>query len=80
MISKVKNIGFDNESTNTFGYDYLKTPIDDSKKQEFNFCSINTIEPAIQQQLRKPYELRALATRKIINTMIKLTAQVKKSS
>ncbi len=80
VISKVRNIGFDNESTNTFGIDYLKTPMDETKKRNFNFCSVNTIEPAIQQQLRKPYELRALATRKIINTVIKFTSQVKKSN
>ena len=30
IISKGKNIGFDNESTNTFGIDYLQTPQDNS--------------------------------------------------
>ena len=30
VISKAKNIGFDNESTNTFGIDYLQTPQDNS--------------------------------------------------
>lgn len=74
VVSKVINIGFDNESTNTFGFDYLKTPMDVSRKQQFNFCGVDMVEPSIQKQLRKPYEIKALATRKIINTVIKLTS------
>lgn len=73
IISKGKNIGFDHESTNTFGIDYLKTPQDSGEKRKFRFCNVDIIEPALQQQLRKPYGLTALATRKIINTVIKFT-------
>ena len=79
IISKAKNIGFDNESTNTFGIDYLQTPQDTSGNHSFNFCSINNIVPQLQKQLKKPYGLKALAQRKVINTIIKLT-QFKKSA
>ena len=71
IISKAKNIGFDNESTNTFGIDYLKTPQDDGIKRTFNFCDADKAVPSIQKQIKKPYGLRALATRKIINSVIK---------
>ncbi|MEJ7769101.1 MAG: glycosyltransferase [Chitinophagaceae bacterium] len=79
VLSKVRNIGFDTESTNTFGFDYLKTPVDIGEKKVFNFCDANSNEPVIQQQLKKPYALKALVTRKIINTFIKVTSQVKKA-
>ncbi len=79
IISKGKNIGFDNESTNTFGIDYLQTPQDNSGKRKFNFCSVKYIVPQLQKQLKKPYGLRALAQRKIINTIIKYT-HLKKSA
>lgn len=78
VISKGTNIGFDNESTNTFGVDYLKTPQDEGIKREFKFADVNTIEPSLQSQLRKPYTFPQLARRKVINTVIKLTSQVKK--
>lgn len=77
VISKVTNIGFDSESTNTFGIDYLKTPMDKGVKRTFNFAGENLIEPGLQKQIKKPYGLQALVTRKIINTIIKITAQVK---
>jgi hypothetical protein len=80
VLSKAHNIGFDNESTNTFGLDYLKTTTDPGDKRSFNFCPVDLIEPFLQKQLKKPYGLQALATRKIINTFIKLTAQLKGSS
>lgn len=80
IISKTTNIGFDNESTNTFGVDFLKTVLDTGDRRTFNFCPATVIEPSLQRQLKKPYTLNALAKRKIINTMIKLTAQVKKSA
>jgi hypothetical protein len=79
VLSKVRNIGFDTESTNTFGIDYLKTPVDLGEKKIFNFCDANSIEPVIQQQLKRPYALKALVTRKIINTFIKVTSQVKRA-
>ena len=80
VVSKTTNIGFDNESTNTFGIDYLKTTVDTGEKRTFRFCAADAVTPAIQQQLRKPYGLPALATRKILNTLIKLTSQVKKAA
>lgn len=78
VISKVTNIGFDTESTNTFGINYLKTPMDDGSKRKFYFCTEDRIEPGLQKQLKKPYGLQALVTRKIINTFIKVTSQLKK--
>lgn len=74
IISKGMNIGFDKESTNTFGIDYLKTTMDKGTKRKFNFCPVNIIDPSLQEQLRRPYGLPALAKRKIINTVIKLTS------
>lgn len=79
VLSKAHNIGFDNESTNTFGLDYLKTVTDPGQQRSFRFCPVDVIDAALQNQLKKPYMLKALATRKIINTFIKVTAQVKKS-
>lgn len=73
VLSKAHNIGFDNESTNTFGLDYLKTVTDPGDKRTFNFCPVDVINSHLQDQLKKPYMLKALATRKIINTFIKLT-------
>jgi len=78
-ISKVNNIGFDEESTNTFGIDYLKTPFDDGKKRNFIFCNVKLILPELQKQIKKPFSLKELVTRKVINTTIKLTNQVKKA-
>ncbi len=80
VLSKTHNIGFDNESTNTFGVDYLKTVTDPGEQRAFRFCPPDEENEAIQKQLRKPYELPALASRKIMNTVIKLTNTVKKSS
>jgi hypothetical protein len=80
VISKVDNIGFDEESTNTFGIDWLKTPIDSGTKREFKFCDENLIIPDLQKQIKKPFSLKSLVTRKIINTYIKATNQVKKAN
>jgi uncharacterized protein (DUF736 family) len=80
VLSKGSNIGFDNESTNTFGVDYLKTIVDDGEQKAFRFIPSGKTEPFLQQQLRKPYSFPALAARKIINTFIKMTAQVKKAA
>lgn len=79
VISKASNIGFDNESTNTFGVDYLRTPLDSGEKRNFNYCPADFEAPELRKQLQKPYGLPALATRKIINTMIKITGQIKSS-
>jgi len=80
VVSKTTNIGFDQESTNTFGIDYLKTSIDVSGKRFFNFCKANSSAPDIQKQLKSPYSLPALATRKILNTVIKVASQFKKTA
>lgn len=79
VLSKAHNIGFDNESTNTFGLDYLKTETDTGEKRHFHFCPVSVINPSLQKQLKKPYMLPALAKRKIINTLIKLTTQLKRN-
>lgn len=80
VLSKAANIGFDNESTNTFGVDYLKTVTDPGEKRGFSFCNVATRNPSLVRQVRKPYSFPALATRKIINTVIKLTDSGKKAS
>lgn len=78
VLSKTKNIGFDNESTNTFGIDYLQTVTDHGDKRNFHFCPVDLEEPFLQKQLKRPYGLPALASRKLINTVIKLANRVKK--
>ncbi len=80
IISKGTNIGFDNESTNTFGVDYLQTPQDPGTKREFKFCGVDVIEPNLQKQLKRPYSLPVLASRKIINEIIKLSSKFRKSN
>jgi hypothetical protein len=79
VVSKVANIGFDQESTNTFGVDYLKTPLDLGIKREFNFVDQDIIIPSLQKQLKKPYKFGALVTRKIVNTTIGLAYKLKRT-
>jgi hypothetical protein len=74
VVSKVCNIGFDKESTNTFGVDYLKTETDKGDKRDFKFCHPDETDYSLQQQLKKPYSLPALAIRKLANTILRLTA------
>jgi hypothetical protein len=78
-LSKVNNIGFDNESTNTFGVNWMETPVDDGRQRSFAFCDSNLIMPALQKQIKKPFSLPELIRRKVINETIKLTNQVKKA-
>ena len=79
VLSKAHNIGFDQESTNTFGIDYLKTVIDDGSQRSFRFCDAGLVASGLQKQLKKPYSFRALAVRKVINTMIQIGNQLKKA-
>ncbi|HEU4471728.1 MAG TPA: hypothetical protein VFR58_11625 [Flavisolibacter sp.] len=79
VLSKASNIGFDEESTNTFGVDYLKTVTDTGEQRSFRFCNAASTEPSLRRQLQKPYGLKALATRKIINTVIKMNGNLKKA-
>ncbi len=76
-VSKTKNIGFDNESTNNFGVDFLKTNIDTSNKREFKFCEADLIVPALQKQIKKTFALPALVARKLTNEVIKAGQQIK---
>jgi glycosyltransferase involved in cell wall biosynthesis len=80
VLSKVSNIGFDEESTNTFGIDWLQTTVDNGKNRTFKFCDDNLIIPHLQKQIKKPFGLKALIYRKIVNTYIMLTHQVKKAN
>jgi hypothetical protein len=80
VLSKVTNIGFDEESTNTFGIDWLKTNVDIGKNRTFKYCDDNLIIPQLQQQIKKPFSLKSLISRKIINTYIQITNQVKKAN
>ena len=79
VISKTKNIGFDNESTNNFGVDFLKTSIDNSNKREFKFCKANFIVPGLEKQIKKTFSLPALVARKLTNELIKFTRITKKA-
>ncbi len=79
ILSKVSNIGFDEESTNTFGINYLITPIDSGKNRHFDFCGEDVIVPELQMQIKKPFGLKALVTRKLINEFIKATRQVRRA-
>ncbi len=77
VISKTTNIGFDTESTNTFGIDYLQSPLDNGEKRDFRFCNVESVNPVLSRQLKKPYSFTSLASRKIANTLIKYTNKVK---
>lgn len=77
VLSKTSNIGFGAGSTNTFGVDYLKTITDPGDKRAFRFCSPFVVAPGLQKQLKRPYGLPALATRKVLNTMIQMAGKVK---
>jgi hypothetical protein len=78
-LSKVSNIGFDEESTNTSGVNYLITPIDKGVKRVFKYCKSDYIIPSLQAQIKKPYSYRNLVIRKLRNEFIKLSNQVKKA-
>ena len=78
-LSKVSNIGFDEESTNTSGVNYLITPLDDGIKQTFNFSPASNIVPKLQEQIKKPYAYKTLVIRKLKNEFIKLTNSIKKA-
>jgi uncharacterized protein (DUF736 family) len=80
VISKGVNIGFDNESTNTFGVDYLRTTVDDGSKRQFRFCNLRVVSDDLQKQTRHPYMLPTIATRKIVNSFLKLTNKGKKAA
>ncbi len=77
VLSKTHNIGFDQESTNTFGVDYLQTITDPGEQISFNFCPVTESAPFIQRQLREPYSFGSLVKRKVANTFIKWTNRVK---
>lgn len=79
VLSKVSNIGFDDESTNTYGINYLSTPVDKGIKRTFRFCSSNYVVPELQAQIKKPYTLKSLVIRKLINEFLRLTKRVKKA-
>ncbi len=79
VVSKTYNIGFDEESTNTFGVDYLKTKPDSGVKRKFRLCDSHLESAELQRQMKKPYSFQSLAIRKLKNTMIKLTDSTKKA-
>jgi hypothetical protein len=79
VISKVSNIGFDEESTNTYGINYLITPVDKGIKRIFKYCPSNYVVSELQAQIKKPYGLKSLIVRKVINEFLKFTNRVKKA-
>ncbi|RZK78890.1 MAG: glycosyltransferase [Pedobacter sp.] len=78
-LSKVSNIGFDEESTNTSGVNYLITAVDDGIQQNFKFSPASNIVPKLQVQIKKPYAYTNLVIRKLRNEFIKLTNSIKKA-
>ncbi|MGF7081513.1 hypothetical protein [Mucilaginibacter sp. UYCu711] len=78
-VSKTKNIGFDDESTNNFGVDFLKTNIDKSNKRVFKFCEADLIVPNLEKQIKKTFALPTLVTRKLTNEFIKFANLTKKA-
>lgn len=78
-LSKVNNIGFDEQSTNTSGINYLTTPIDPGKQQTFSFAPSTSIVPKLQAQIKAPYAYKTLVIRKLRNDFLKLTNRVKKA-
>ncbi|MCO5934655.1 hypothetical protein NAF17_03800 [Mucilaginibacter sp. RB4R14] len=79
VLSKVNNIGFDEESTNTFGVDFLKTPLDSGVNRTFKYCDDDLIINDLQRQIKKPFGLKALIIRQIVNRFIKATRKIKKA-
>lgn len=79
VLSKVSNVGFDEESTNTYGINYLITPVDKGIKRNFKFCPSDYVVPELQAQIKKPYGLRSLVFRKLINEFLKFTNRIKKA-
>lgn len=78
-LSKVSNIGFDEQSTNTSGINYLITPLDSGKQQMFKFTPSNHIVPELQAQIKAPYAYTTLVIRKLRNDFLKLTKRIKKA-
>jgi glycosyltransferase involved in cell wall biosynthesis len=78
-LSKVSNIGFDEESTNTSGVNYLITPIDKGVKRIFKYCKSDYIVSNLQAQIKQPYSYKTLVVRKLRNEFIKLTNSVKRA-
>ncbi|WP_316927768.1 glycosyltransferase [Pedobacter agri] len=78
-LSKVSNIGFDEESTNTSGVNYLITPIDDGSNRDFKFCPPNIISPKLQAQIKSPYDFSTLVIRKLKNDFLKFTNNIRKA-
>jgi hypothetical protein len=79
VLSKVSNVGFDEESTNTYGINYLITPVDNGVKRSFKFCPADYVVPELQAQIKKPYGLKSLIFRKLVNEFLKLTNRIKKA-
>lgn len=77
-LSKVSNIGFDEQSTNTSGVNYLVTPTDDGIRRKFYFSPSTNIVPELQKQIKAPYAFKTLVVRKLKNEFIKLTNSIKK--
>jgi len=78
-LSKVCNIGFDEQSTNTSGINYLITPVDNGEKREFAFSPSTNIVNKLQKQIKEPYAFKTLVVRKLRNEFIKLTKRIKKA-
>ncbi|GGI26911.1 glycosyltransferase family A protein [Pedobacter mendelii] len=79
-LSKVSNIGFDEESTNTSGVNYLITPIDNGIQRTFKFTPATNIVAELQLQIKAPYAYHTLVIRKLKNEFIKLTNTVKSAN
>lgn len=78
-LSKVSNIGFDEESTNTSGVNYLITPVDNGTQRVFKFTPVTNVVPELQVQIKAPYSYKTLVIRKLRNEFIKLTNSIKKA-
>ncbi len=79
VLSKVSNVGFDEESTNTYGINYLITPVDKGIKRSFQFCPSGYAVAELQAQIKRPYQLRLLVFRKLVNEFLKFTNRIKKT-
>ncbi|MCX2473264.1 glycosyltransferase [Pedobacter sp. MC2016-05] len=79
-LSKVSNIGFDEQSTNTSGINYLITPIDDGTQRKFSFVPADLVLPELESQIKAPYAFGTLVVRKLRNDFLKLTNGIKKAN
>jgi hypothetical protein len=71
MLSKIKNIGFSEQSTNTNIYDKYASPLDPGTKQQFDFPRDIGIDPFYHKQLLSFYSLPNRIKNRLLTYLLK---------